>query len=143
MIIGAHSIISSLRADKDRKFFKDILGMPHADDGDGWLIFGLPPSEVAVHPANENDVHSFYLMCRDIQEFVAHVRKHKIRCSPVQEMEWGLMTHVTLPGGGTLGVYEPLHVRPKSMPAGKRKVKRKSSARRTPARGAKRAPKRK
>ena len=113
MIIGAHSIIYSRSPEADRAFLRDVLGLPSVDVGDGWLIFGLPPSEVAVHPSGENDVHEFYLMCDDVAAFVAAMEKRGRACSPVQNQGWGLLTQVTLPGGGKLGVYQPRHARPK------------------------------
>lgn len=117
MIIGAHSIIYSTSPDADRAFLRDVLKLTHVDVGDGWLIFGLPPSEVAVHPSNENDVHEFYLMCDDVDAFIAEMKKHNIACGPVQNQGWGLLTQVTLPGGGKLGIYQPRHARPKTMSA--------------------------
>ena len=115
MLIGAHSIIYSKRPEADRQFFADVLDLPNVDVGDGWLIFGLPPSEVAVHPSEKNDIHEFYLMCDNIKAFVALMKKKKINCGPVQDAGWGLLTELTLPGGGKLGVYEPRHDRPKAM----------------------------
>jgi len=117
MIIGAHSIIYSRKPEADRAFLRDVLGLPHVDVHEGWLIFGLPPAEVAVHPSEENDVHEFYLMCDDVERFVATMKERDISCAPVQNQGWGLLTQVTLPGGGKLGVYQPRHARPKSMPA--------------------------
>jgi len=119
MISGAHSIIYSKNPDADRKFLRDVLGLPNVDVGGGWLIFGLPPAEVAVHPSEQNDVHEFYLMCDDINAFVAEMTKHKIGCGPVQDQGWGLLTQLTLPGGGKLGVYQPRHARPEAMTAGR------------------------
>ncbi len=113
MIIGAHSIIYSKDAEADRAFLRDVLGFPHVDAGDGWLIFALPPSEVAVHPARTNDVHEFYLICDDIAALVARLRKRRVACTAVQDRGWGLLTEVTLPGGGSLGIYEPRHARPR------------------------------
>ncbi len=117
MIIGAHSIIYSTKAEADRAFLRDVLQLSNVDVGGGWLIFGLPPAEVAVHPSEENDVHEFYLMCDDVEEFVAAMKKRGVSCAPVQNQGWGLLTQVTLPGGGKLGVYQPRHARPKSMRA--------------------------
>ena len=117
VIIGANSIIYSKRPDADRAFLRDVLGFPNVDVGDGWLIFGLPPSEVAVHPAGENDVHELYLMCDDVEAFVAGMKKRRVACGAIQNAGWGRLTHVTLPGGGKLGVYEPRHARPKPMKA--------------------------
>ena len=115
MITGAHSIIYSVDPDADRAFLRDVLGLTHVDVGGGWLIFGLPPAEVAVHPSDSNDVHEFYLMCDDVAAFVTEMQAHGIACAPVQDQGWGLLTRLTLPGGGRLGVYQPRHARPETM----------------------------
>jgi len=115
MIVGAHSIIYSKNADADRNFLRDVLKLTNVDVGGGWLIFGLPPAEIAVHPGDENGVHEFYLMCDDINGFIAQMAKERIACEPVSDMGWGLLSQITLPGGGKLGVYQPRHARPKAM----------------------------
>jgi len=115
MITGAHSIIYSKNPEADRDFFRDVLQLSKVDVGQGWLIFGLPPAEVAVHPSDENDVHEFYLMCDDVGAFIAEMKKKNIACGEVQDMGWGVLTQLTLPGGGKLGVYQPRHARPKPM----------------------------
>ncbi len=115
MINGAHVVISSKNAEADRALLRDVLELPNVDVGDGWLIFGLPPSEVAVHPSEKNDVHEFYLMCEDIQAFVAAMNEREIACAPVQDQGWGLLSQMTLPGGGKLGIYQPRHARPEQM----------------------------
>jgi len=115
MLMGAHSIIYSTNAEADRAFLRDILKLTHVDVGDGWLIFGLPPAEVAVHPADKDDLYGFYLMFDDIAAFVAEMERQHIACGPVQDEGWGLLSYVTLPGGGRLGVYQPRHARPKQM----------------------------
>ncbi len=112
MISGAHIIIYSTDADADRDFFRDALGLSNVDAGEGWLIFALPPAELAVHPAEKNDVHEFYLICEDLTAFIARMRDLGVPCGPLQEQTWGILTQVTLPGGGSLGVYEPRHERP-------------------------------
>ncbi len=114
MITGAHTVVYSRKPEADRAFLRDVLGLGHVDVGGGWLVFGLPPSELAVHPARKNDVHELYFICADVRKFVASMAKKKIRCSPVEEMSWGLLTRVSLPGGGSLGVYEARHARPKA-----------------------------
>lgn len=121
MINGAHAIIYSKKPDADRAFLRDVLGLPHVDVGDGWLIFGLPPAEVAVHPARRSGEHELYLMCADIETFVAAMKARRIACTRVQDAGWGLLVRVTLPGGGKLGVYEPGHSRPKAMKVGRTK----------------------
>ena len=98
MIIGAHAIVYSTKPEADRAFLRDVLKLPHVDVGDGWLIFGLPPAEVAVHPADENDVHELYLMCDDVEAFVAAMRTHGIACGEVQDQGWGRLTRLTLAG---------------------------------------------
>ena len=119
MINGAHSIIYSTSPDADRAFLRDVLKLPNVDVGEGWLIFGLPPAEVAVHPSEQNDVHELYLMCDDVKAFVAEMDKHSIICDPVTDEGWGLLTQLRLPGGGKLGVYQPRHERPDVMTAGR------------------------
>ncbi len=118
MIIGGHIVISSTNPDADRAFLRDVLKLTNVDAGDGWLIFGLPPSEVAVHPSDKNDVHQFFLMCDDIEEFVAEMKKINVSCDPVQKLGWGQLTNLNLPGGGKLGVYQPRHERPEPMSSG-------------------------
>ena len=117
MIIGAHSIIYSSDPDADRAFLRDVLKLTHVDVGDGWLIFGLPPSEVAIHPADTDGDHEFYLMVDDVQRFIADMRRRNIACTDAQDHGWGVLTQLMLPGGGTFQVYEPRHERPSSMPA--------------------------
>jgi len=109
MILGAHVIVYSTDADADRAFFRDVLGFPAVDAGRGWLIFGLPGGEVAVHPGEENDRHELYLMCDDLPALMASLRERGVECRPVHEERWGSLTHVTLPGGGKLGIYQPKH----------------------------------
>src|SRR4029077_19662273 len=106
MLTGAHSIIYSTNPEADRAFLRDVLKLPNVDVGGGWLIFGLPPAEVAMHPSDKNDVNEFYLMCDDVEALIAEMKKHNIGCGLVQNQGWGLLTQVTLPGGGTLGIYQ-------------------------------------
>src|ERR1700741_3668159 len=115
MINGAHSIIYSTNPDADRAFLRDVLKLPHVDVGGGWLIFGLPPAEVAVHPAEENDVHEFYIMVDDVEAFIPEMRRKNAACGPVHNQGWGMLTELQLPGGGKLGVYQPRHARPETM----------------------------
>ena len=112
MITGAHSIIYSKNPEADRAFLRDVLGLPNVDVGGGWLIFGLPPAEVAVHPSDENGVHELFLMCDNVEAFIAEMKVRGIVCGPVQNPRWGMLTEVMLPGGGKLGVYQPRHARP-------------------------------
>jgi hypothetical protein len=115
MITGAHSIIYSTDAEADREFLRDVLKLTNVDVGHGWLIFGLPPAEVAVHPSEKNDVHEFYLMCDDIEAFIAEMTRRGVACEAVRDQRYGLFTQLTLPGGGKLGVYQARHARPKPM----------------------------
>ena len=112
MLIGAHCVIYSKAPDKDRAFLRDVLKLPSVDAGDGYVIFGLPPAEVAVHEHERNDVHELYLMCADVEDFVGELKSRHIAYDPVRDEGWGLLTRVTLPGGGTLPVYQPRHARP-------------------------------
>jgi hypothetical protein len=112
LINGAHSIIYSTDAQADRAFLRDVLELPRVDVGHGWLIFALPPSEVAVHPAEDTRHHELYLMTDDIQAFVSAMADRDISCAPPRDQGWGVLTDLNLPGGGTIGVYQPRHARP-------------------------------
>jgi hypothetical protein len=111
VIIGAHAILYSRDADADRAFLRDVLGLSGTDAGGGWLIFGLPPSEVAIHPSEREVGHELYLLCEDVAALVDSLEEKGVRCSPLSDQRWGLLTQVKLPGGGKLGIYEPRHPR--------------------------------
>jgi catechol 2,3-dioxygenase-like lactoylglutathione lyase family enzyme len=111
MINGAHIVIYSTDAEADRKFFRDILHFPTVDAGHGWLIFALPPSEAAFHPAEANGRHELYLMCDDLKMTIASLKSANVECSAPHEERWGILTSITLPGGGSVGLYEPRHPR--------------------------------
>ena len=109
MLIGAHVIIYSRDAEADRAFLRDVLGFASVDAGHGWLIFALPPAEVAIHPAEENDRHELYFMCNDLQAEISALGEKGVACSAVREARWGLTTHIRFPGGGEVGLYQPKH----------------------------------
>jgi catechol 2,3-dioxygenase-like lactoylglutathione lyase family enzyme len=110
MITGAHAIVYSSDADADRAFFRDVLGFPSVDAGGGWLIFALPPAELAAHPADAGGRHELYLMCDEIESTVAELQAKGVEfTAPVSDEGFGLLTSLKLPGGGELGLYEPRH----------------------------------
>jgi catechol 2,3-dioxygenase-like lactoylglutathione lyase family enzyme len=129
MLNGAHAVIYSRDAERDRAFLRDVLGLKGVDAGGGWLIFGLPPAEVAVHPGEANDEHELFLMCDDVEAFVSEMRARGVECAPIQTPGWGVLTQIRLPGGGKLGVYQPRHARPEPMRAGKRPTRRTAAKR--------------
>ena len=112
-VSGAHMILYSANADADRGFLRDVLGFPHVDVGQGWLIFALPASEIAIHPAQGSGEHEIYLMVDDVAAFAARMNDRGILCTPPRDQGWGVLTQLSLPGGGQLGIYEPRHARPK------------------------------
>jgi catechol 2,3-dioxygenase-like lactoylglutathione lyase family enzyme len=109
MIFGAHVIVYSKDAEADRAFLRDVLGFSSIDAGRGWLIFALPPAEVAVHPAEENGRHELYFLCDDLKSEIAALHNKGVRCSEVHEERWGSITKISLPGGGEVGLYQPKH----------------------------------
>jgi catechol 2,3-dioxygenase-like lactoylglutathione lyase family enzyme len=113
VITGAHSIIHTPDPDGVRAFFRDVLELPSVDAGHGWLIFALPPAEVAAHPTDGASRHELYLMCDDIDATVAELRAKGVEFSrPIDEERWGRVTAIGLPGGGEIGLYEPRHPTP-------------------------------
>ena len=116
MIRGAHVLLFSKDADADRAFVQNVLQFRAVDAGHGWLIFALPPSEMAVHPADVQDgtgvpelQASLYLMCSDIRAFIKSMEAKEVLCSSIVTERWGLRTSMRLPSGGELGVYQPTH----------------------------------
>jgi len=114
MITGAHCILYSSDPEADRLFLRDVLHLSHVDAGDGWLIFALPPAEIAVHPAETGGGQEVYLTCDDVEAFAAGMAHQGVPCTPIQDLSWGRLTRLTIPGGGVLGVYQPRHLRPQS-----------------------------
>src|ERR1051326_7844173 len=111
MIDGAHVIIYSKDAEADKAFFRDVLKFGHVDVGRGWLIFKLPPSEVAVHPSDENGVHEFYFMCDNLNAEMARLKQAGVNCAPPTAQAWSTVPPLTLPGGGKRGLFQPRHAR--------------------------------
>jgi catechol 2,3-dioxygenase-like lactoylglutathione lyase family enzyme len=109
MIFGAHVIVYSEDATADRAFFRDVLGFSPVDAGHGWLIFALPPAEVAVHPAEASPGHELFFMCDDLNAEIAALGEKGVPCSEVEEARWGSVTKIRLPGGGEVGLYQPKH----------------------------------
>jgi hypothetical protein len=139
-IAGAHMIVYSANPDADRAFLRDVLGFPHVDVGEGWLIFALPSSEIAIHPAETSGEHEVYLMVNDVKAFVASMTNHGVRCTEPLDQGWGVLTSLSLPGGGALGVYEPRHARPVWSVPRKRKTRTRQPKRRVAARKSRPAP---
>jgi catechol 2,3-dioxygenase-like lactoylglutathione lyase family enzyme len=111
MITGMHSIIYASDANAARAFFRDVLGLPYVDAHDGWLIFKQPPSELAVHPESDaTGKHELYLMCDDIAQTTAELAAKGVEfTSPVTQAGFGLLTSISIPGGGDIGLYQPRH----------------------------------
>jgi catechol 2,3-dioxygenase-like lactoylglutathione lyase family enzyme len=110
LISGVHALIYSRDAEADRAFFRDVLGLESVDSGGGWLIFALPPAELAIHPTEEEDDHELFLLCEDIEATATELeRRRVILTRPFAEERWGRVTRLTLPGGGRIGLYQPKH----------------------------------
>jgi catechol 2,3-dioxygenase-like lactoylglutathione lyase family enzyme len=114
MFNGAHMIVYSKDAEADRAFFRDVLGLAHVDVGHGWLIFALPPAELAVHPADGGGggEHELYLMCDDLDAAIAALGAQGVACAEPEALGWGRRSRFTLPGGGAVAFYQPRHARP-------------------------------
>jgi catechol 2,3-dioxygenase-like lactoylglutathione lyase family enzyme len=109
VITGAHVVIYTTDAEADRALFRDVLGLKSVDAGDGWLIFAIPPTEAAFHPAEANGKHEFYFMCDDIHATVADLAASGVSCGEIADQGWGILTTMQLPGGGKIGLYQPRH----------------------------------
>ncbi len=110
-ISGAHVIIYSRDPEADRAFFRDVLDYPHVDAVNGWLIFKMPPAEVAIHPADEPAAHELYFMCNDLDATIAELAANGVSCTAVAEAQWGGLSRFQLPGGSEVSIYQPRHPR--------------------------------
>jgi catechol 2,3-dioxygenase-like lactoylglutathione lyase family enzyme len=116
---GAHFLLYSKDPEADRAFFRDVLGFPAVDAGEGWLIFALPPAELGIHPGSGEFVERhgdhdllgslLYLMCEDLGAVVRSLEAKKVLVTPVEEAPWGKATSLRLPSGGHIGLYQPRH----------------------------------
>jgi hypothetical protein len=119
MIMGAHVLVYSQKPELDRAFFRDVLEFPSVDVGHGWLIFGLPAAELAVHPSDgeTGQPHAghrligtvLYLMCDDLKALMKTLEVKGVGCTEVEDEPWGIRTTIRLPSGGELGLYQPMH----------------------------------
>jgi hypothetical protein len=119
MINGVHLLLNSCNPEADRAFFRDVLNFPSVDVGEGWLIFTLPPAEMAVHPAEENltsphaghdlAAGTIYLMCDNLSDTLDALAAKGVTHAEPQQAGWGVVTSIPLPGGASLGLYEPRH----------------------------------
>lgn len=112
MIFGAHVIVYSKDPTADRALFRDVFGFSYVDAGHDWLIFALPPTELAVHPAEENVGHELYFMSDDLNADIAALADKNLKCSKVEEVRWGSLTAIQLPGGSEIRLYQPKHPSP-------------------------------
>jgi catechol 2,3-dioxygenase-like lactoylglutathione lyase family enzyme len=115
MINGAHILLYSKDPEADRAFFRDVLQYSSVDAGGGWLIFKLPPAEVAVHPVDGKsagptflDAH-LYLMCDDLNAAIQSLKAKNVTCTSISTERWGIRTTIKLPSGGEIGLYQPTH----------------------------------
>ena len=110
MINGVHALIYTKQADEVRTFFRDVLQWRTVDAGQGWLIFGMPPAELGIHPSEEEATHELYLMCDDVHATLEDLKKKGVEIArEVSDQGWGLVAAIRLPGGSELGIYEPRH----------------------------------
>jgi len=110
MINGSHVIIYSKQAERLRSYFRDVLGFRHVDAGGGWLIFALPPAEVAMHPTRRRTYHELFLTCSDITATMRQLKKKGAKFDgPAVDRGWGIMATIRMPDGGAIGLYEPKH----------------------------------
>ena len=118
MIIGAHTLWYSANPEADRAFLRDVIGLKAIDIGRGWMIFAMPPSEAAVHPADQGTATGHdhpmltahvYFMCDDLDAMLAEFSKKGVTFTDPQRQPWGIVSQLRLPSGGEIGIYQPLH----------------------------------
>ena len=119
VIAGTHALVFADDAVAARAFFRDVLGFPHVEAHQGWLIFELPPSELDVHPgpgwSGQTGQHELFFMCHDVEATVAQLKEKGVEfTTAVTDEGFGLLTKLKVPGAGEIGLYQPKHLSPLS-----------------------------
>ena len=114
MITAVHALLYAHDPEAARAFFRDVLELPYVDDGDGWLIFALPPAELGIHPPDGEQRAKLYLMCDDLDATVAELEAKGVELAgPTSDQPWGRLANLRVPGlVSELGLYEPSHASP-------------------------------
>jgi predicted enzyme related to lactoylglutathione lyase len=117
VITAVHTLVYADDAEAARAFFRDVVGWPHVDAGEGWLIFHTGPSELGVHPtsapwADERVAmhHEISLVCDDLAATLANLRARGVDVTQdVRDDGWGVTARIAVPGAGEMMIYEPRH----------------------------------
>jgi catechol 2,3-dioxygenase-like lactoylglutathione lyase family enzyme len=118
VITAAHTLWYSKNPEADRAFLRDVIGLRAIDIGHGWMIFAMPPSEAAVHPADQENgarhdhpmlAAHVYFMCDDLDATLAELGKKGVTFADPQRQPWGIVSRLRLPSGGEIGIYQALH----------------------------------
>src|SRR4051794_1996975 len=105
-ITGVHAVFYTHDAEADRAWLADVLGLESVDAGGGWLIFALPPAELAAHSASSDGGVELYLMCDNIETTMQELRDQGVAFDgAVIDRRWGHVTKIVLPSGARLGLY--------------------------------------
>jgi predicted enzyme related to lactoylglutathione lyase len=113
-ITGVHTMLYSANAEATRAFLRDKLRFPCVDAGDGWLIFDMPSADMGCHPVGDGGPpvcsHDVSFFCDDIASTVAELAGRGVEFTgPVEDHGYGLVTHIVIPGGLTVQLYQPLY----------------------------------
>src|SRR5215475_3503869 len=112
-VTGLHALIYTPEADGLRRLLTDAFELSHVDAGEGWLIYALPPAELAVHPGS-NPRYELSLMCDDILGTMTDLRAKGVMFDgEPEERSWGTAVTMILPGGVEMLLYQPRHPTPR------------------------------
>jgi catechol 2,3-dioxygenase-like lactoylglutathione lyase family enzyme len=111
MITGIHTLVHAHEADAARAFFRDVVGWPHVDAHDGWLIFGTGPSELGVHPIDGGtEHHEISLVCDDLERTIEELTANGAEfAGSIENRGFGRTIGLRVPGAGQMLVYQPRH----------------------------------
>ncbi|MFQ5968549.1 MAG: VOC family protein [Acidimicrobiia bacterium] len=108
-IVGAHALLYTPEAEAVRALLRDVIGWDYVDDGEGWLIFKLPPAEMGVHPGDTTK-HEISFMCDDIEATVSELKDKGVEFRGIPtDAGFGIVTTMVFPGGVEVSLYEPRH----------------------------------
>jgi glyoxalase/bleomycin resistance protein/dioxygenase superfamily protein len=111
MICGVHAQVHSSDPRATRAFFRDALGLPGVDIGEGQWICTLTEANVAcTRPGSEDpaDAAGLSLLCEDLRGTVAGLKSRGVEFThEIENHGYALVTYLTAPGGVTVMLFEP------------------------------------
>ncbi len=109
MFSVGHMVIFSTKPEEDRALMAKLMPSEGIDVGGGWMIYPMPPSEIAIHPSGGAVHHEVHFQVEDVEAARAKLAELGLESPEPQDLGYGLVSGFKLPGGSDIGFYQPRH----------------------------------